>query len=149
MSKNIYVIIGEGRCGKSSLVRALTGIFRRGRRPTSIRQTNNELLYINVWPQSAQEAELDPNDVLDDINNAWSENILLVLRFQPHIIPYYAIDYISLITEHHNIIKVVFMGPGKDVQIIHTPGQTETLDKCMTNPVNENASRVRKSWGWL
>lgn len=149
MQKNIYIVIGEGRCGKSSLVRALTGVFRRSKHARRIRQTDRKVIHIHVWPQSAQEARLSPEDVLNDVNNAWSENIFLVLRFQPHIVPYYATDYVNLLSEHHNIVHTVFMGPGDNVQSIPSTGVSKTLDNCMKNPINENASRVREWWGWV
>jgi hypothetical protein len=147
--KNIYIIIGEGKCVKSSLVRALTGVFRRSKKPTPIRRSaDDKIIKVCVWPQSAQEAKKKPEKVLKEINEAWSDNVLLVLRFQPHLIPFSATDYIDLIKEHHNIVQVVFMGPEDTVPSIPTPGIKKTLENTLLNPVNQNASRVRGWWGW-
>jgi ABC-type Mn2+/Zn2+ transport system ATPase subunit len=148
--KNIYIIIGEGKCGKSSLVRALTGVFRRSKKSTRIAQTNtDEIMHINVWPQSAQEARKNPEKVLREIKEAWSNNVLLVLRFLPHNnTPFSATDYVELIQEHHNIVQVIFMGPGDKVSKIQTPGIQKTLKNTFKNPVNQNASEVRGWWGW-
>jgi len=151
MKRNIYLIVGEGRCGKSSLVRALTGVFRRTKKATRIALSNPKKteIKITVWPQSAQEAQLSPEDVLNDVNHALSENILLVLRFQPHIVPYHANDYINLLIEHHNIVKVIFMGPNDKVQSISISRIANVLNNSIKNPVNENANQVRNWWHWM
>lgn len=142
MRKNIYIIIGEGQSGKSSLVRALTGIYRNSTREVQL--ANNTKINIAIWSQSAQEGTMvTPEMLLQLINDALADNALIVLR------PIDAIDYINLISVQHNIIEVLFIGWGEEVQQFPTPGNINVINLSWDRPVNANAALVRNWWGWI
>ena len=146
--KNIYLIIGEGKCGKSSLVRALTGIYRYAIK--FVRQTDGLNIRISIWPQSCQEGKITPEQALDYINTEQADNILITLRFKPApgMVPYDAIEYYELFQNHHNIAQVVFMGGSEDVRNFPTNPIANNLNLCQSRPINENAAIVREWWSW-
>ena len=155
MKRDIYLIVGEGRCGKSSLVRALTGIYNgRGRkegRKIALTTGATREIKIAVWPQSAQEGKKTPTDILNDINGLSDDipNVLLVLRFEPHIINYWATDYTDLLIKHHNIVGVVTMSSNSHVPELSGFKDALPISSSTENAVNANAEKVRKEWGWL
>lgn len=144
----LYIIVGDGQCGKSSLTRALTGIYRTA--TTRIRQTNRVDMHIRVWPQSAQEARKSPNQVLNEINNANAGNVLITLRYfpAPSMVQFDAIDYFDLISLHHNVVQIVFMGGETNVNQFRTSVPSNVLNLCTGRPINGNANMVRGWWGW-
>lgn len=143
MRKNIYIIIGEGQSGKSSLIRALTGVFRSTTRPVQF--VTEEVIDLAIWTQSAQEANplVSPEMLLQRINNVRANNALIVLR------PTNAIDYINLITQQHNILEVVFIGWTENVPQFPTPGNVNVITQSWDRPVNANAAMVRRWWNWM
>jgi ABC-type transport system involved in cytochrome c biogenesis ATPase subunit len=74
MRKNIYIIVGEAQSGKSSLIRALTGVFRSATR--TVQFINGEIINLAIWTQSAQEATplVTPTILLQRINTSRSTN---------------------------------------------------------------------------
>lgn len=150
MKKNLYIIIGDGKCGKSSVVRALTGVYHY--KDMWIRQSNQrEDILVGVWSQSAQEGGHSPEDILGFINDSGATDILLVLRFvpAPHMATFLAIEYYDLIRQHHNINQIVFMGPSEQVPSFVTVPIANELNLCQRRPINANAAMIREWWGWL
>lgn len=149
MKKNVYLIIGEGKCGKSGLVRALTGKYKNG--PCIIRSASNTNLEFMVWSNSPQEAGKSPQRVLKEINRVGAGNILLTLRFEPspETIRFNAIDYVNLIGENHRINHVIFMSEEEQVSYFQTSAPANILNLCSERPVNANADMVRRWWNWL
>lgn len=150
MKKRIFVIIGDGKCGKSSVVRALTGVYHH--KDMLIRQSNQAGdILVGVWSQSAQEGGYSPEDILRFINDSGAMNILLVLRFVPAplMAPFSAIEYYELIRKHHNISQIVFMGPHEEVPSFPTTPNSNTLNLCKKRPINANAAMIREWWGWI
>jgi ABC-type cobalamin/Fe3+-siderophores transport system ATPase subunit len=143
MRKNIYIIIGEGQSGKSSLIRALTGVFRSTMR--TVQFINGEIINLAIWTQSAQEATplVTPTMLLERINNSRATNALIALR------PGNATDYINLIAQQHNIVQVVFIGWAEIVPQVPTPGTVNIITQSRKRPVNANAAMVRNWWGWM
>lgn len=149
MKKNIYLIIGHGRCGKSSLVRALTGKYKNG--PCLIRSAHNTNLDFMVWANSSQDAAKSPEKVLKEINNVGFSNILLTLRYSPspETSGFDAMDYFKLLRENHKVTQVLFMGEDEKVHLFDTSAPTHVLNLCAERPVNANANLVRQWWNWL
>lgn len=143
MRKNIFIIIGEGQSGKSSLVRALSGVFRNTTR--TVQLANREIINIAIWTQSAQEARplVTPAMLLQRINGTAATNALIVLR------PANAIDYINLIAQQHEIVQVVFIGRTEMVPQVPVPGNVNVITQSRDRPVNANAAMVRNWWGWV
>lgn len=150
MRKNIFFIIGEGRCGKSSIVRALTGVYRYKR---LFVRTRTGDLDIYVWPQSCQEAGYTPQQVLDFIDGTDAQEVLITLRFEPtpEMVPSDGIDYYNLIAANHNVAGVVFMSnqPRPMVRQFPVAVQPVIVPDSLSTPVNANAAEVRNGWGWI
>ncbi len=145
--KNIFVIIGHGRCGKSSTVRALTGVYRHA----SIKlKTEEEEIRISVFPQSAQEAEKSPADVLSDIEKyEEDQNVLIVLRFHPYKVRFSAKDYLEEISKRHQVKEVVFMSSEDSTgYFIHEGVKPNVINRSFSRAINENASMIRRFWNW-
>ena len=148
MRKNIFLIIGDGKCGKSSLVRALTGVYRA--KAQLVAPTNGQPFSCSVWPQSCQEAGDSPIDVLNEVGRNPHQNFLITLRFfpGPEMIKHDAIEYYDLLNANHNIQQVLFMGSTNAPNTFNVTQPMNILPNSLNNAVNENASIVRQLWGW-
>lgn len=143
MKKDIYIIIGEGGTGKSSLVRALTGTYQGGIEKIEFSDQTSELF--KVWTRSAQEGEYySPERVLRNIDNTDQSNILLTLRATGKD---NANDYIGLISASHNIVGIVVLGNFNNIPMPNTIKPLVIADPW-ERPTNGNASRVREFWNW-
>lgn len=153
MRKNVYLIIGEGRCGKSSLVRALTGVYRHRRMGVRLMPPENRDIDIAIWSQSCQESGDSPEDILQYLQDETAPYVLMTIRFHtiPGMAPFDAIEYYKLIEANHNIVGVAFMGPRPENEILQfdTIPQAAVVADCLINPINANASIVRHTWGWM
>lgn len=146
--KNVYLIIGDGACGKSSLTRALTGLYNSGR--TYVGEVSGNTLPFKVWIRSAQEVEKSLHQVLTEINNAEDENVLITLRFDTHYGQPSAQQYFYLINQHHNIKHVIFMSSGAALSFpVPASVQKGFIDQSYSRPVNANAYIARQSLKWL
>lgn len=147
--KNVYLIIGDGACGKSSLVRGLTGIYNT--KKIAVQETEGKILDLQVWVRSAQEAGKSPKDVLDQINASPLPNALLTLRFDAYNYQPDAKSYFDLISSQHNIVNVIFMGSRETVPSFHTPSSVGgiLIENSLGRPTNANASIVRVALNWL
>jgi len=146
--KNVYIIIGHGACGKSSLVRALTGVARWSRK--QIQNTEGQALDFNIWIRSAQEAYKSPNTVLKEINECKGLNVLITLRFHTYNNQPIGEDYFDLISQHHNVSKIIFLS-AKETPVSFDAPNSETLSmgNSYRSPVNANAARARSFLGWV
>lgn len=156
--KKLNVIIGHGRCGKSSLIRALTGIYRSGEIDIAINDdvTLNNLsannLRINttaVLTQSAQEGGISPIGLVDRINRFTNcTHALVALRRNGHGNERtLAIDYLNELSNHFIIENIVVMS--RELNIEPFEFESSYLNLSLTRPINANASIVRHWWRWL
>lgn len=149
MKKNIYIIIGNGGMGKSTTVRALTGTYRGGWKSIefNVDGDNRHVEDFHIWSQSAQEGTyVNPAQLLINIAEVQENHILLTLRANDS--PDNANDYIAQIAAQHNIIGIVAMGQYENILV--PPGTLiNVISDPWERPVNGNASRIRKWWGWL
>lgn len=149
-SKKIYVIIGTGRCGKSSLVRALTGVYRSASIEIGL-DDKKSTFWARVMPQSAQEANLSPEKLLEKLDKDWgSTHAIVTLRLNNYNGQGPAIDYMNALVTKHSIEKIVFMGKDPVVDTFKF-GKTQlnVIASSYSRPVNGNANMVRNWWGWL
>ncbi len=146
--KNVYLIIGDGACGKSSLTRALTGLFVSGR--TDVADISGNILPFKIWIRSAQEVEKSPQQVLREISNAEDDNVLITLRFDTYLGQPDAQHYFNLIGQHHIIKHVIFMSSGAVLSFsVPASVQRGFIDQSYSRPVNANAHIARQSLRWL
>lgn len=151
MKKNIYIIIGHGACGKSSLVRALTGIYRGASRLIRVgNEKNFEDLQFAIWVRSRQEVGFQPKKVLKDVNSCDETHILLTLRFGKYNDCPEAKEYVDLLMTEHNVSRIVYMGREKNPDTLTYPSIVpKKIGKSVDTPVNANANEARKYFGWL
>ena len=125
--KTIYVVVGNGRCGKSSLIRCLTGVARTMTTPVIL--INQLIIDISVWVRSAQEAGKSPAQVLRELRAMRGSIGLLSLRLNGYNRQPNANAYLQILRLHFNVIIYTIPMP-----II---------------PSNANAAIARGQWGWL
>jgi ABC-type cobalamin/Fe3+-siderophores transport system ATPase subunit len=125
--KTIYVVVGKGRCGKSSVIRCLTGVARASTIPITL--VNQTILDISVWVRSAQESGKSPNHVLQELNAMKSSIGLISLRQGTYNGQATANTYITVLRQQFKIIKYPI-----------------TLPRISPNA---NAAIARGQWGWL
>lgn len=148
MKKNIYIIIGHGACGKSSLVRALTGIYRGASR--LIRSVNGTDTRLAIWVRSRQEVGDKPKKVLKDVNSCHETDILLTLRFGSYYGCPEAKEYVDLLLTEHNVSHIVYMGSNNNPATLTYPIiKNIVISNSGGTPVNANASVARQFFGWL
>jgi energy-coupling factor transporter ATP-binding protein EcfA2 len=145
--KNIYLIIGEGGCGKSSIIRALTGTYQSSWMDLQLSDTKlaNQVIDIEIWPRSAQEGtDETPEQILQKIIDSQATHILLVLR------AWGSQAYIDLIAPQHNIIQVLLISANANLPKVNIPEgiNVEPLTNSKTRPINANAALIRGLWGW-
>lgn len=149
-SKKIYVIIGDGRCGKSSLVRALTGVYRSATVEIGLEDKKTNF-WMRVLPQSAQEANLSPEKLLEKLEqHGGSTYALVVVRLHSYKGHGPALDYLNALDKVHTIEKIVYMGKDEVVDKLNFGTvQQNVINSSFSRPMNGNANMVRKFWGWL
>lgn len=147
--KIIYLIIGNANSGKSSTIRALTGLGSHNRsKRISITFLNNTEHEFFVQTSAAQEKNMNVNRLIRVINNANSEYNLIALRFdRPSTFPNY-LSYLSRFEqEGWQIKKIVLLGNHEFL-----PQYQPILlrfDNPLDQTINKNASDIRKNWGWF
>ena len=123
----ICVVVGHGRCGKSSLIRCLTGVARASTTPITL--VSQAIINISVWVRSAQEANKFPARVLLELRAMRGSIGLLSLRLNGYNNKPNANIYLTLLRQHFNVIRYDITPP--------------------TIPPNERAANVRGQWGWI
>lgn len=150
--KRIYLIIGDGRVGKSTLVRSLTGIREASRVP--IQLACGSVINVYAWMRSAQEISMDADEVVRQItrpDESAFTDYLLPLRILPanHIADGYQ-DYISKLEAAGCVIqRRVFVFSAAPTMEVSCSESTAVVANSMSNPANLNSHIVRKVWGWL
>jgi|GEM_PF-3469969 len=151
MKKNIHIIIGHGSCGKSSLVRALTGIYRGASRLIRVGNEDDfEDILFAIWVRSRQEVGDKPKQVLKDVNSCDETNVLLTLRFGSAYGCPEAKEYVDLLMTEHNVSHIIYMGSDVEPATLTYPSiEFEKIGNSVDTPVNANANVARKYFGWL
>jgi energy-coupling factor transporter ATP-binding protein EcfA2 len=146
--KNIYLIIGEGACGKSSLVRALTGVARY--RSVEVGTIVGSSIQIAVWIRSAQEAGISPEEVLSNIQSAVEEDVLLTLRIDEYNGQPNAEAYLEAMMPIIKNLRIVFLSEAENPRIVSISGAaTLTHGRSLSTPVNVVSRIVSNAWGWV
>ncbi len=155
MKKQIYVVVGHGSCGKSSVIRSLTGLFVRRKNPVKIQLISKELpVKFSVWIRSAQERGKNKEGILDQISGSKMDYILLSIRIESIWGLPGAIDYLEHIATQHNLSRIVILGeplnPALCKPIIDKwPKITTQHENSRSKPVNVISKEVRDSFNWI
>lgn len=97
------MVIGKGRCGKSSLIRCLTGVARAS--TIQLRLSNQRTdVSVSVWVRSAQEAGKSPTVVLRDLNAMRGKIGLISLRLGRYNGQPNANTYLSSLSQNFNVV---------------------------------------------
>lgn len=75
---NVYVVIGQARTGKSTLIRKLSGAYFRGK--YNIQDSENKPHEFFVQIRSLQEATLEPDKFIKEMEMGEIKNVLVALR---------------------------------------------------------------------
>ncbi len=153
MKKKIYVIIGHGACGKSSLVRSLTGVARK-KQNVKIKFNNDKIEEFSIWIRSSQEDWKFPKDVIIELSASPNGNILLTLRLHTLYKRPKGIEYLKLIDASFDIEKIAVIGERIDVKelaIIESKWgkKVESFQNSWSRPMNELSSEVREHFKWV
>lgn len=149
-----YIIIGRASVGKSSLVRALTGIRNADERlMASLGGTNFKL-----WAKdsSLQEARIDPLSFIADVTARNVDAVLLTLwpqsRTSGGVVYPDAAGYIREFVRAGWIIQpvVILNTGGPMIPVILPAGVLSThISNVRTVPFNTFVGSVRAHWGWI
>jgi len=145
--KRIYLIVGEKNSGKSTLVRALTGLDKENE--VNIGLSNNTQPLFWAWITSRQEKQQMPKEMIDEMRSI-NDN-----RYLHYIIPLHlkgikgcpdANAYIEELHKNFIIERAVLLGIDDQSISLQLP------DVLTINPdtfsANEIAQQVMQEWGW-
>ncbi len=153
--KNVYLVIGHGNCGKSSLVRSITGRNRFGN--SRIQSLNPlEAIEIRVRIRSAQEDGTGPETILNRILESKHDHYLLTLRVEDYNHQPKAIKYLEkmAIEPNINIAQIIVIGDkwfdqNEYNQIVPFSNRTNKFENSLKTPINVVSSYVKGIWGWV
>lgn len=153
MKKKLYLVIGQGKCGKSSLVRSLTGRWRYG--STRIQRLYpNDILDIMVWIRSLQEYGYTPQKVLDYVLEYEEDFLLLTIRVEPYYELPDVFGYLETLKLHYDFEGIVLISEGLiDINLfrsieLYCPVNTHKFEKSLSTPVNTMSTAVKNAWKW-
>lgn len=153
MKKKLYVVIGNGKCGKSSLVRSLTGLYKYSVVRIE-RLTPNDKIDLMVWIRSLQEYGYSPEEVLAYVLEYEEDYLLLTVRIHPHyhlpdvfgyldvLVPHYDIEGIAVISE-----EPIDSGLYNKIEQ-YCPINTHKFEESLSTPINVTSTAVKRAWKW-
>lgn len=158
--KRVYLVMGEGGTGKSTLIRCLTGLRQKGRPFVTL--TNSTRINIWCYMRSIQEMDpiMSPLDVINDITQP-SES-----AFIDYLIPFRIdgrygyqgiVPYLQALLNTPNLTIVNAVALDIDAQsypqLAGLPFPSNIpityIPNSKSNTPNQNASIVRNAWGWI
>lgn len=147
--KRIYILIGETETGKSSIIRALSGVHNQGHR--AIMTTNRDILEFRVWTTSSQEFGHTPQDDLNVFNDTDEEFILMSLRYEALNSEFpEAQTYIDAYEgAGHLIEQVVILRNHPELNFGQSEPEIHSILRPRQWPINGNASQIRNWWRWM
>lgn len=148
MPPDIWIIMGHGDIGKSSTIRALTGVPRR--KHTEIETVQGVMNRVWVEIRSLQENKISPTKFRRDHNN--DRYILVNLRIDTYGIYPNGLAYLQdFINNNWQIRGISVLGsnplPYSLPSGIPTPLHIPTTIHARI-PANEMAHRIRNVWNW-
>lgn len=150
-SMNVYLILGEANSGKSSCVRALTGAGRTKVVSVATRDGNRRVFTVLG---ALQELGWTTTQLIAKASSKDCTDVLVPLRIRRRITggkrypP--ASKYVSefLATGWHIQGFAVLGATSLEEQLPGGVPRALFLPDAATNPVNETAARIRRSWDW-
>lgn len=143
----VWIVMGNAQVGKSSAIRALTGVYRSGR--TDVQTVHGRLNGIFVQVRSLQEKGISPQDFISARDD--DEYILLALRVNQAGGCPNGLSYMQAFTGNNWMIN--------RVTVLGTDNLPYNLPQGIPNPLyirnsgnipaNQTAHRIRNAWDWL
>jgi hypothetical protein len=148
--KNVYLILGNGKLGKSTLVRHLTGI--REASIVEISRSNNVSISLWAWMRSAQEMPKSPMEILaliDHQDKVSCTDILLPLRILPANNQPGYLEYVNaIVNAGHSIVQSIVLTDQASISTQFQIINPFVVPNTVHRPSNSVASQVRALWGW-
>lgn len=137
---NVYVVIGQARTGKSTLIRKLSGAYFRGKYniQDSVQKTHEFFVQI----RSLQEAKLKPEVFIKEMEMGKINNVLVALRKTSRICSGWC-DYVEAFKKAGWKIKGT-VNMEEFENNIREVSKKEILDSITSIRI----AKVRKKWGW-
>ena len=142
---NVYIVMGNGKTRKSALIRAISGVRNRGKYEVEDTTPTKHEFFIQV--RSLQEAKIDPQRFISEIQAENAQHVLLALRInrlngQPD-----GVSYINAFqSAAWNINGIVVMGANPPAGLPAVP--TTMMNNPTSRAANEMANIIRQAWGW-
>ena len=146
MKKELFVILGNHKTGKSITIRGLTSMFRKGK---CIIETDNGNIDIYVLISALQEAGLAIDKAVEVLGE--HERLLIPLHISGGSIYPGALEYIQAFRNAgFTVSQLVALGNNQDAvgNIQKAFPQTMSIDTFKDMPNNHAASQIREAWGW-
>ena len=144
-----YVIIGEPNARKSSVLRSLTGCYRRNVK--DIRLSNGKQIRIYARSTSLQEIPKTAQEFIAETNKRGCSSVIFCLRSQAN--PENSVKYpdasaylFSFKEAGWNIVKVAVLGT--DTASPPYP-QQKFFPNSTKDPINQTAKAVRSHFEWI
>jgi len=147
MPPDVWVIMGHAAVGKSSTIRALTGVWRLGK--TNVQTVQGTLNDIFIQVRSLQEKGIKPSDFIIVHNS--DRYILLSLRINSRTQYPNGLRYIqAFINNNWRIREIIVLGT--NVLPYNLPRSIPTpmfIPNSKNTPANQIAHQIRGIWNWL
>lgn len=150
--KRIYLVLGEGNVGKSTLIRCLTGIRIASR--IQVRETTLNDLTVWAYMRSVQEGNtpMSPSDLLHDITKpeeSQFHDYLIPIRITAfNNCPNYSVYVNTLVAGGCTIVQAVALTQNTVAPVLGLPVVPISITTSHLSPANANADIVRTAWGW-
>jgi len=147
MPPEVWIIMGNRAVGKSTAIRALTGIYQS--KKTDVKTLEDVLECIFVHVRSLQEKKIQPSSFINDHNN--NRYVLLSLRVDKIGNFPKGLEYIQkFINNNWDIRKIVVLGTNNLPYTL--PGELPApifITNSNDIPANQVAHEIREDWNWL
>lgn len=148
--KRVYLILGDGKMGKSTLIRHLTGI--REASLVDIALSGNQTIALWAWMRSAQEMPKSPAEIVSligNFNSAHCTDILLPLRILPANYQPGYLSYVNAIASAgHSIVQSIVLTNQAHVAPTFQQISPNIISNSLSQPSNVIAANVRALWNW-
>jgi len=143
----VWIIMGNAHVGKSSAIRALTGVYRSDY--TDVQTVHGRLNDVFVQIRSLQEKDIPPQNFINAHND--DGYILLALRIgQVGVCPN-GLNYIQAFAGNNWMINgVIVLGINNlPYNLPHGVPNPLFIPNSVDTPANHVAHRIRRAWDWL
>lgn len=150
MPVTVYIIMGGRNTRKSSCIRALTGMGRKG--VCQVELANGNIIDLFVRVSSLQESRITPNAFVNEVRKGKYENVLVPLWVESRKHPHQSGNaYLSaFINANWQIERIEVLGrTALPYPVPLAPPALNFIPNSTARPSNRNGVDIRQRWGWL